>query len=265
MRTSVFAAVLGAGLVSAQTLSSGCQQTLAEIAASSEYDCLNAGALASLAIGGSNTSVVDPINNWLSGLCSQAACSNDTISNAVSNVTSGCSSDLSNAGFSLPSDALSSVIGIVQQVYPVARQALCLKDTSASTNCITQTLTNIQNTYGPLTISSIPSVASTLAGSLSALPANITCTDCNKQILNIANTAYPDVMKGIMGEASQLCGADFTNGAAATDIQETASNATASSSSKSTSAAFPLASLGKAGGAALSGLLAVSVAFAFMA
>ena len=61
----------------------------------------------------------------LTGLCSQDACSNSTLSSIITNVTNGCSSDLSSFGFS--SDDTQTVISAVQAYYPTVRSLVCLK------------------------------------------------------------------------------------------------------------------------------------------
>lgn len=111
------------------SLSSQCQDTLAALVTSSDASCLNAQALVGLIASSSssaNTSIVSPINTWATGLCSRAACSNDTLATVVSNVTSGCSSDLESLGLSnIDSGELTQ---LVQTAYPSVRQILCLAE-----------------------------------------------------------------------------------------------------------------------------------------
>lgn len=107
------------------SISSQCQSTLLTIAGSPEADCLNLGGLLPVITAGANSSLVQPINSWLSATCAQDACSNQTLSDVVANLTSGCSSDLSSLG--LDSSDEGSVVSLVQQVYPIVREVACLK------------------------------------------------------------------------------------------------------------------------------------------
>lgn len=107
------------------SISQSCQSTLAQLVTSSETTCLNAGSLVGLVVSTQNTSVVSTVNSWLTGLCSQTACSNQTLADVVSNVTSGCQSDLQSAGIQASASELTS---LVQQYYPTARKAACLAE-----------------------------------------------------------------------------------------------------------------------------------------
>ena len=116
--------------------------------ASPDAACLNLSAFLSVAIKPKDTSIVDTVNNWATGtmhpceedcrtnsrshacldlgLCSTAPCSNQTIAAVATNITSGCSSDITAAtgsdSFSVP-----RLIQIVQTVYPTERKVVCLK------------------------------------------------------------------------------------------------------------------------------------------
>ena len=107
------------------SLSQSCQSTLAQLVTSSETTCLNAGSLVGLVVSTQNTSIVSTINSWLTGMCSQTACSNQTLADVVSNVTSGCQSDLQSAGIDTSASELTS---LVQEYYPTARKAACLAE-----------------------------------------------------------------------------------------------------------------------------------------
>lgn len=107
-------------------LSSQCQSTLATLVLSPQASCLNAQALVGLLLSGSNTSVVGPINNWLTGLCAQPACSNDSLAAIIGNVTSGCPDEIQALGFST-SDA-GEITTLVESMYPALRQIGCLEE-----------------------------------------------------------------------------------------------------------------------------------------
>lgn len=107
-------------------LSTQCTNALTGIATNPDAAaCLAPGSLVQIIAGGANTSIVGPINTWLTNVCSAPACSNDTISAVVQNVTTGCSNELS--GLGLSSDMIPSITSLIQQYYPTARQVICLK------------------------------------------------------------------------------------------------------------------------------------------
>lgn len=226
MLFKVSAVVLGASaglqLASAQslTLSSGCSTTLQNIVTSSNNQCLNAGALLSLATSSSNTSIVPIINTWLTGLCSQPLCSNATIEAVVNSVASGCSTDLSSLGLN-PGD-LQSLLPTIDAAYPTVRQVVCLKD--GSTLCPTQLLTAIEASLGTLSISTIPALLPGLINSgQSPVPTAVICSNCVKQSYNVIQKSYP----GLFGSdetsyLSKTCGATFTDGTTPSGITQSA-------------------------------------------
>ncbi|KAA1472850.1 hypothetical protein DENSPDRAFT_881574 [Dentipellis sp. KUC8613] len=225
----------GALSVSAQSsgLSSSCQSALAGIAASSEGNCINAAGLIPLGLAGSDSSLVNPINSWLSGACSQAACSNDTLATFATNITQGCASDLSSFGIS----DTSSIVSAVQQFYPTVREIACLKDNDASQLCVTQTLSNVQSAAGTLSLNNIISlVPKILSGGLAALnlPQNATCTNCLKEAYNIAVQDQPGLIPSSANSTvSGQCGASFTDGQQPNNIVETASGTALAKNSSS--------------------------------
>lgn len=245
----------GASLVAAQSISSQCQSTLASLALSSEASCLNAAGLVSFATLGSNSSIVPPVNSWLTGLCSKPACTNATLASVVTNVTSGCSSDLSS--LNLSTSDVNDLISAVQTAYPTVRQIACLEDTADSNSlCVTETLYDIQNKTGTLTTSNIESLVSQVtAGALpSFLTSNITCTNCTKAALNIVNKNFPGLLDESVNNTIQgQCGASFLDGAAPASVSQSADSASA-------------ATTNGAGALALSfGAVALSSVFAAMA
>ncbi|KAL6308236.1 hypothetical protein BKA93DRAFT_605797 [Sparassis latifolia] len=231
---AVLAAVAGAQLVAAQSLSSQCQSTLASLVTSSDANCLDLSSLAGLIVTNSNTSVIGPVNNWLTGLCAQPACNNATLTALVGNVTSGCSSDLQSLGLS--SSQIAQLPSVVQEFYPTVRKILCLSDTSNNnTLCATETLTNIQPYTGTLTPSNIKSLISQIAqGSIPNVPSNVTCTDCTQAAFDVFNEAFPNlVTSGVNGTISNECGASFLSSPQPATVSQTASNEVSSSTSNS--------------------------------
>ena len=163
------------------------------------------------------SSLISSVDNWLKHLCAVPACSNATLAAIAQNITVGCQSEL---GLSQTNSTNSTnIIGSVQQYYPTVRELVCLEeydilliqinciltlDHSGNTNCITQTLTNIQNTVGSVITGSVPFM--TGAESLSNLPTNISCTNCLKAMYN---TLPSSVEAGIMAPLQSHCGASF--------------------------------------------------------
>ncbi|PPQ65669.1 hypothetical protein CVT26_000301 [Gymnopilus dilepis] len=254
----MFRSVALAALVayaSAQSLSTQCTNALTGIATNPDAAaCLAPGSLVQIIAGGANTSIVGPINTWLTNVCSAPACSNDTISAVVQNVTTGCSNELS--GLGLSSDMIPSITSLIQQYYPTARQVICLKQ--GDTNCITQTLTNIQNIVGPLSLSNLMQITSN--PTITSLPSNITCTDCVKAAYNVINSAVPSLTSDAAPAIQSECGASFTDGTTPSGIVDSASTST-NTPGASKNAAFGTAALvshGALAGIAASGLVIVS-------
>ncbi|KAH9895000.1 hypothetical protein C8Q73DRAFT_692621 [Cubamyces lactineus] len=252
---------------SAQSLSSQCQTTLASIVGNKDASCLNPSALVSLAISNSNTSIVPTINTWLTGLCSRPACSNDTISEVVHSVASGCSSDLSSLGLGdVNGDELTS---LVQMIYPTVREVVCLSDTNNNnTLCLTETLDNLEPYTGPLTASNIESLVSKIVdGSVPSLPSNVTCTDCTKAAYNIVQKNYGDLVDGYAGSISSTCGASFTDGATPATVSEAADTQVEQSTTTANAAAgsFAPIALGPIFGVAATTLFTAASAFFVLA
>lgn len=87
---------------------------------------------------------------------------------------------------------------------------------SGSTNCVTQTLTNFQNFYGPLSVyhylDLLFSTAGPNAPAIADPPANITCTDCLKDMYTIISK--DSVASGLLDAESKnqiatQCGSGF--------------------------------------------------------
>ncbi|KAF8070563.1 hypothetical protein FPV67DRAFT_1624192 [Lyophyllum atratum] len=199
------------------SLSPACTNTLLAVAANPDASaCLSLNALVPVVIGSANTSVVPGINSWLTSTCGAAPCSNATLSALVTNVTTGCATELSLTGMS-PSIS-SGIITVAQQYYPTIRKVLCLKD--SDTNCITKTLTNIENITGPLSISSV--VALALNPNVNQIPSNITCSNCIKAAYTIINHDIPSLVSDAGPSAQSQCGASFIDGTTPSGISQSA-------------------------------------------
>ncbi|KAH8119452.1 hypothetical protein DFH11DRAFT_446923 [Phellopilus nigrolimitatus] len=232
---------VGVGFVHAQSisLSSGCQSALLTIAGSPEASCLNVNGLFSLFTSTSqSSSAIQPINSWLAGACAQTPCSNQTLSDIATNVTSGCASDLSSLGIDASN---ASIISMVQQSYPTVREIACLKESSNNTLCVTDLLTDVQNEKGTLSLQAMVSELPQLVVG-GSLPSYITCSDCVKQAYNVLKSDQPSVVASETSVTNALqsqCGADFLSGSTPSDIAEgTGSAAPTGSSTASSAAAF---------------------------
>lgn len=231
-RSNLLVVVIAAGLsggVLAQSLSTQCQATLAGVVVSPAGSCLNAQALVPLVTASDNSSLVDPINTWLGGLCGQPACANDTLANLVNTIASGCQSDLQSIGLDLSNTQ--EAVSIVQQAYPTVRQVACLKDNGNSSQlCVTETLTNIQTSTGTLSKSAVEQLVSqAMQGSLPNVPSSALCTDCTKEAFNIIKEDYPGLVNNnVESVVSNECGASFIDGSAPSAISQSANTATAS-------------------------------------
>lgn len=106
-------------------VSTQCQSTLLAVAASPQSDCLNPSGLLQVFLQGTSGSVVTPVDTWLKGLCSRGPCSNDDIAAIVTNVTSGCATDLQPI---LGNAQPGSLTPLVQEIYPTVRKAVCLAE-----------------------------------------------------------------------------------------------------------------------------------------
>lgn len=263
---SIAAVLSGASLISAQSISSGCEKSVSDVIASPDAACLNPSGLLPIFLGGANTSLVAPINNWLTGFCSAAPCSNQTLAAIVTNVTTGCSNELKALG--LGSGTAAEITTTVQQFYPTVRKVLCLKDDSTNQNCITETLTNIEKTTGPLSFDKIASELTNPLALASAVPKDVICSNCVKAAYNVINQD----LKGLIPSAanstvSSTCGASFVDGQNPSGISQSAAQAAIASPSSSSKPKNTGTSL--SGGALIglttSLLVAVSSAFALFA
>ncbi|KZT43480.1 hypothetical protein SISSUDRAFT_1029672 [Sistotremastrum suecicum HHB10207 ss-3] len=220
-----------ASFVSAQSLGSlgSCQGALTAILGNAQAaSCLNiVGALPILQTT-ANQSLVDPLVTWASGLCAAAPCDNSTLSALTTNITTGCSSDLSRIDVSV--DNVNEIITIVQEVYPTLRDILCLQDTSKNESCVNETLSDIQSAIGqPLSINAIIDFNTTLA-SISN-PQALICTDCVQAAYDVAlqNPLLASEKNGVVSVLSTECGSNFTSGSSPTDISTSAASAATSS------------------------------------
>jgi len=220
---NVLLSALVAG-ASAISISSQCQSTLVTLAASPDAQCIDASALTGLFLQGTGSSIVGTVDTWLKGVCSVGSCSNATLATLVSNATAGCGTEISSLVGTVSTEQLTA---IVQEAYPTVREVACLQNTTTSTNCVTETLTNIQSTTGTLSITEISNLVTTIIGGGNLnLPSNTTCTSCTKEAYNVVNTNWPGLLSSESSTIQSTCGAEFLDGTAPSGIKQTASNST---------------------------------------
>jgi hypothetical protein len=68
-----------------------------------------------------NDSIIPTLDNFMTELCYNEPCSNDTLTQAAQQISQGCASDLQASNIS------SSTIEMIFNVYPILREVLCLK------------------------------------------------------------------------------------------------------------------------------------------
>jgi len=222
------ALVAGASAIS---ISTQCQNTLVTLAASPDAQCIDASALTGLFLQGTGSSIISTVDTWLKGVCSVGSCSNATLATLVSNATAGCGTELNSLVGTVSSDQLTA---IVQEAYPTVREVACLQNTTTSTNCVTETLTNVQSITGTVSIDEISKLVSTVVGGGSlGLPSNTTCTSCTKAAYNVVNTNFPGLFSTEDATVQSTCGAEFVDGTTPSGIQQTASNSTFATGSSS--------------------------------
>ncbi|KAF9263288.1 hypothetical protein L218DRAFT_973110 [Marasmius fiardii PR-910] len=214
--------VTGIAIVSAQNLTPACTSALGTVATNSDASaCLAPAALVGIAASNSSTSLVDPINNWLSSLCAASICSNSTLDFIVNTVTDGCAQELSLLGYN--SNQKTEVASAVKQYYPTVRRLVCLKD--GNDICITKELQGIQNVVGPLSIDNVVKIAMGGLNSTSSIPKDVTCSNCSKAQYNLINTEIPGLLDdSSKSEFQNQCGASFVDGNTPGGISQTASN-----------------------------------------
>ncbi|KAF9024844.1 hypothetical protein BDZ89DRAFT_954353, partial [Hymenopellis radicata] len=212
-------------------LSSSCTTALGAVTANADANaCLSPSSLISLAVGSANTSIIDPINTWVTNVCTRGACSNDTLAAIVTNITAGCSSELGTFGFD--SSQTSTIISTVQEAYPTVRKVVCLKD--GDTYCVTETLNNLQTSLG--TTLSLSNIVSLFGSDDTQIPSNITCSDCSKAAYSIVKADYPALVSDDESDVQAECGASFTDGSSPSGISQTAPSGFAATSTDNDSA-----------------------------
>jgi hypothetical protein len=220
--TCTLATVALAAFASAQTtISPACESGLVSAFSSPDAACLNPTGLAAIVTTAANTSIVPAVDSWLTGLCALKPCTNQSLTNVVNTIATGCSAELASANVTA-----SQVTDIVLAAYPSVRQIVCLKDNTNKVLCLTETLQAVEKIVGPLSPSNIgPAIEGVVSGQ-TTIPSSVICTDCNKAAYNIAQQnpvlAFPPSATTAL---STTCGASFVDGMTPTTVSQTAQNA----------------------------------------
>ncbi|KAG2074644.1 hypothetical protein BDR04DRAFT_1126695 [Suillus decipiens] len=214
-------AVLLAGAGFAQSLSSQCQSALLNTATSPSAACLNPSGLIELVITSSDSSSIIPgVNTWLYGLCSQATCSNSALQTVVTDIIPGCSTDLSSLGVTTTNPT--AIIASIQADYPTVQRIMCLDDTSTSTLCVTEVLTNIQFATTTILLNNIVALVTKLvSGQSTGIPSSAFCINCTKAAYTILSQGLPETASTVRSSISSECGASYTDGQMPSGIQDT--------------------------------------------
>ena len=88
------------------------------------------------------------------------------------------------------------------------KHANLLDSTKANELCITELLTDIQDSAGTLSINNLLQIIPNLFSGGSNIPQNVTCSDCVKQAYNIVNKDYPGLIPS--SSLNSTCGSSFT-------------------------------------------------------
>lgn len=83
---------------------------------------------------------------------------------------------------------------------------------SGNTNCVTETLTNLQDAVGSnLTLTNIAGlVASGNDTNDTSIPSSVTCSNCTKAAYNTVNTDFPGLLDSENSTLQDQCGSSFT-------------------------------------------------------
>ena len=91
-----------------------------------DAQCLNPQGLIGLVSGGQNASLAGPVNDYLKGMCSQAACSNATITSVFTTLGNGCQAEIASLGLGNITGAQLASLAVT--VYPLVREVGCLEE-----------------------------------------------------------------------------------------------------------------------------------------
>ncbi|WVR07059.1 hypothetical protein IAU60_004098 [Kwoniella sp. DSM 27419] len=223
----------------------GCTGTVGLLAFGDLGSCLQLTSLLPVIQNGGD--LVSSVNSYLGSLCASSTpqCSNSTLTNAESNIQSGCSSDLSGGGTNAAE--VNALLTLLKN-YPQVIAAGCSKNTTTNDYCLTETLTTIQQSTGSnITVSYIAGLLGS-SDSISSLEqvfgTGKLCTSCVSGIYYEVKQANSSVADSSVGKAlTNQCGADFGASAPGSTVSQSASQSSSpAATSGAGSAGFPTAS-----------------------
>ena len=183
------------------TIHRGCKNALNGFfsnTTSGASQCLNTNGLVGILTAGANTSIVNPVSNFVWPFCAADPCSNQTIQDAETNINSNCGSDFNGVVAGTVESGINFLFNtVVLNAYSTVRDVLCLGQwvwfnfrslsliltgDRASQNCIVETLTNIQNAINePLSLNNVADLPIKVFEGTANITGNFTtlfCTDC---------------------------------------------------------------------------------------
>jgi len=256
IRNTIFAAFAVLGGVNAQfgsaTVSAECKASLTTLALGPASVCLGTPGLITIMTTPANESLIQPIDSWLMSTCAQPACTNETITQTVTNITTGCATDLAQAG--VTTGTATDISAYIEEWYPTAREIACLKD-SSNALCVTTILTNLQTQLGvPLSQEGINSaIPKIMADPSTFAPANISCTPCTQAAYSVLRSKLDDSNRGSWDTFwGAQCGQTFLSGSIPASVTPSANKGEpigvgSASSTTTNSAGSSFASLAASG------------------
>jgi len=186
----------------------------------------------------SSGSIVGPLDTYLNNqICSQSACSNETLTDANNTITENCAEDIASG-----STLIVGLQTIIEQ-YSTIREIGCLQAAGNGTRCITQTLYAVQNATGSTIdlnfVTGLLGGGNTSLTDLASLDRSVVCTGCTQAIYDVATegnngtTAQSALARGI----DQKCGSSFTTSGFPADVSNPVNPSAANSASASGSSA----------------------------
>ncbi|KAH9957902.1 hypothetical protein BC827DRAFT_1269893 [Russula dissimulans] len=222
-------AASGFGSVFAQSSSLGfsskCASAFVNMSSSPNAECLDIPGI--LEIVSANGSILSPVSDWLSSLCTLSACTNNSLAVLATSLTEGCSTEL--LELSAPSDPTT----YLQGYYRVLRDIGCLRNTSDGGFCATDRIEESQNkTQTDYTVANAFAFLSELFanGTGILLPPQEPCDDCSKATLDLVFSEVPwTISKTGNTTISNTCGSSFLDGTEPADILEISPSSNTSS------------------------------------
>ncbi|KAF8298285.1 hypothetical protein DL93DRAFT_2091279 [Clavulina sp. PMI_390] len=225
------------------SISSNCSSTITSLALSNEGDCLHIDGILQFAGLSSTASVIPPVDQFLTGFCSNftgittnGECTTSSLTTLGNTLVSACGSDLTAAG--IPGSIVNEFPSLLVQYYDVAGKAICTRDENTSDeHCVVEELTTLQNGIGVnLTTSNIiTAVENVLVNT--TLEKSLACNSCAQGLYAIVRPQLGNLTSSIDGEYNDICGGSAPTTVPSGITVATGSLAAATNTSKSGGAA----------------------------